>query len=184
MWASQVVQWVKNLPTVQETQETQVQSWGQEGPLEETIVTHSSTLVWIIPWTEEFGRLQSIGSQRVVHDWNNLACTNKHVLYKGKGFSEDEWKAQMIEPRTMEHLSPVPSLCGCDVIKQRAKCVWLDFSAPKSLQTLTAAMKLKHLLLGTKARTNPDNIFKNRDITLPTNVPSQSYASSSIHVQM
>ena len=50
-------------------QETQVQSLGQEDPLEEEMATHSSILVWKIPWTEEPGRLQSMGSQRVGHDW-------------------------------------------------------------------------------------------------------------------
>ena len=57
--ASQVVQWVKNLLAMPETQETQVQSLGWEDPLEEGIETHSSILAWKIPWTEEPGRLQS-----------------------------------------------------------------------------------------------------------------------------
>ena len=48
---------VNNLPAMQETKESQVQSLGQEDPLEEAMVTHSSILVWKIPWTEEFGRL-------------------------------------------------------------------------------------------------------------------------------
>ena len=51
---------VKNLPA---KQEPQVQSLGGEDPLEEEMTTHSSTLAWEIPWTEEPGRLQSIGSQ-------------------------------------------------------------------------------------------------------------------------
>ena len=46
----------------------QVRSLGQEGPVEEGIATYSSTLAWNIPWTEEPGGLQSIGSQRVGHD--------------------------------------------------------------------------------------------------------------------
>ena len=48
--------------------ETQVQSLGLEDPLEKEMATHSSTLAWKIPWTEEPGRLQSMGSQRVRHD--------------------------------------------------------------------------------------------------------------------
>ena len=56
---------VKNLPAMQETQ---VQSVGQEDPLDEEMATHSSILA-LIPWTEEPGRLQSMGSQRVEHDW-------------------------------------------------------------------------------------------------------------------
>ena len=49
--------------------ETRVQSLGQEDPLEKEMAIHFSTLSWKIPWTEEPGRLQSMGSQRVVHDW-------------------------------------------------------------------------------------------------------------------
>ena len=56
---------VKNPPAMQETQ---VQSLGREAPLEEGMATHSSILAWRIPWTEESGGLQSIGSQRVGHD--------------------------------------------------------------------------------------------------------------------
>ena len=56
---------VKRLPAVQETW---VQSLGQEEPLEKEMATHSSTLAWKIPWTEEPGRLQSMGSQSVGHD--------------------------------------------------------------------------------------------------------------------
>ena len=60
MWASQVAQWVKNPPAMEETRETRVLSVGQENPLEEGMATHSSTLAWRIPWTEEPGGLQSL----------------------------------------------------------------------------------------------------------------------------
>ena len=50
------------------TQETQVQSLGQEDALEKEMATHSSILIWKIPWTEEPGGLQSMGSQRVGHN--------------------------------------------------------------------------------------------------------------------
>ena len=66
--ASQVAQWVKNLPAMLETQELQVQSLCWEDPLEEGMATHSSTLAWRIPRTEEPGGLQSVGSQRIGHD--------------------------------------------------------------------------------------------------------------------
>ena len=49
---------------MQETQETWVQSLGREGPLEKEMVTHSSIRAWRIPWTEEPGGLQSMGSQK------------------------------------------------------------------------------------------------------------------------
>ena len=52
--------------------ETWVQSLGWEDPLEKEMATHSSTLAWKIPWVEEHGRLQSMGSQRVGHDWATL----------------------------------------------------------------------------------------------------------------
>ena len=56
---------VKNLPVRQEPQETWVRSLGQEDSLEESVTTHFSSLTWRIPWTEEPGGLQSMGSQRV-----------------------------------------------------------------------------------------------------------------------
>ena len=56
---------VKNLPIVWETQ---VQSLGQEDPLERELATHFSTLPWRISWTEETGGLEAMGSQRVEHD--------------------------------------------------------------------------------------------------------------------
>ena len=62
---SLVAQTVKNLPAMQNIQ---VQSLGQEDPLEKEMATHSNTLAWKIPWTEKPGRLQSVGSQRVGHD--------------------------------------------------------------------------------------------------------------------
>ena len=65
---------VKNLPTMQELQEWQVRSLGQKDPLEEGLATHSSILAWKIPRTEEPGGLQSIGSERVRNDSNDLAC--------------------------------------------------------------------------------------------------------------
>ena len=55
-------------PAVLEMQDTQVRSLSQEDPLEEEMATHSSILAWGIPWTEEPGGLESMGSQRVGHD--------------------------------------------------------------------------------------------------------------------
>ena len=70
--ASLVAQMVKRLPAVRETR---VRSLGWEDPLEKEMATHSSTLAWKIPWTEEPG-LQSMGSQRVGHDW----ATSLHFM--------------------------------------------------------------------------------------------------------
>ena len=72
-WVSLVAQTVKNLPLMQETQ---VWSQGRKDPLEKGTVIHSSILAWRIPWTEEPGGLQSMGSQRLRHDW----VTNTHLL--------------------------------------------------------------------------------------------------------
>ena len=60
-----MAQMVKNLPVVQETQ---VRSLGQEDPLEKEMAIHLSTIAWKIPGTEEPGRLQSMGLQKVGHD--------------------------------------------------------------------------------------------------------------------
>ena len=62
---SLVAQTVKRLSKMRETR---VQSLGWEDPLEKEMAIHSSTIAWKIPWTEEPGRLQSLGSQRVGHD--------------------------------------------------------------------------------------------------------------------
>ena len=63
--ASLVAQMVKNLPVIRETW---VQSLGWKDPLEEGLATHSSILARRIPWTEEPGGIQSMGSERVRHD--------------------------------------------------------------------------------------------------------------------
>ena len=65
LWASLVAQRLKHLPGMLETW---VRSLGREDPLEKEMATHSSTLAWKIPWTEEPCRLQSMGSQRVRQD--------------------------------------------------------------------------------------------------------------------
>ena len=74
---------------MQETLEMPVWSLGQEDPLEEGMATHSSILVWKIPWTEEPGGLQSMGLQRLRHDWSDLACQHAPRL---KGF----WLEQLV----------------------------------------------------------------------------------------
>ena len=65
LWASLKAQRLKHLPAMWETW---VRSLGREDPLEKEMATHSSTLAWRVPWTEESGGLQSTGSQRVGHD--------------------------------------------------------------------------------------------------------------------
>ena len=73
-------QMVKNLPAVQVTQ---VQSLGWEDALEKEMATHCSILAWRIPWTEEPCGLQSMGSQRVGHDWatnTSICCPAQHIM--------------------------------------------------------------------------------------------------------
>ena len=81
-WDFLGVQMVKHLSTMRETQ---VRSLGQEQLLEKELATYSSTLAWKIPWMEEPGRLQSMGSKRVRHDWAtslylfNITVTFLHI---------------------------------------------------------------------------------------------------------
>ena len=72
-----MAQTVKRLFTVWETR---VRALGREDPLEKEMATHSSTIAWKIPWTEEPGRLQSMGSQRVGHDWATSLCFKRAFL--------------------------------------------------------------------------------------------------------
>ena len=88
--ASLVAQVVKNQPAMRETW---VQSLDQEDPLKKGMAIHSSILAWSIPWTETPGGLQSIGEQRVGHDWG----TNTFTLSKGSVLSltQNQGKAKM-----------------------------------------------------------------------------------------
>ena len=72
--------WVKNLPAMQEMQETRVWSPGREDSLEKEMATHPSIIAWEISWTEEPGGLQSMGSQRVGHYWSDLACLRSFIM--------------------------------------------------------------------------------------------------------
>ena len=77
---------------MQEMKETQVQSLGWEDPLEEGRTTHSSVLAWRIPWTEEPGGLQSMGSQRVRHDLvtNNNKRESKQNLTSNSNYTRNQ----------------------------------------------------------------------------------------------
>ena len=67
-------------------QETWVQSLGQEDPLEKEMATHSSILAWKIPWIEDPGRIQSMGSQRVGHDWATSLHFTKVPRVSGEAY--------------------------------------------------------------------------------------------------
>ena len=78
--ASLGAQMVKRLPAMRNTQ---VRSLGREDPLEKEMAIHSSTLGWRILWTEERGRLQSMGLQRVGHDWaTSLSLSPSYRAFK------------------------------------------------------------------------------------------------------
>ena len=74
-----MAQLVKSLSAVRETQ---VRSLGEEDPLEKEMATHSSILAWRIPWTEEPGGLQSMGSQRVGQDCVTKHSTSTYYLFE------------------------------------------------------------------------------------------------------
>ena len=78
IWASLVAQLVKNPPAMRETW---VQFLGWEDLLEKGATIHSTILAWRIPWTEGLGRLQSMGSQRVRHDWEPFTFRGIYSLF-------------------------------------------------------------------------------------------------------
>ena len=87
-----MAQRLKRLP---EMQEAWVQSLGREDPLEKEMAIHSSTLAWRIPWREERGRLQSMGSQRVGQDW----ATSLSKLAEGKKYKKIKAEINEIETK-------------------------------------------------------------------------------------
>ena len=74
-------------------QETRVQSLGREDPLEKEMATHSSTHAWKIPWMEKPGGLQSMGSQRVGHDWVTSLSFTFTMFLNGSVGKESAWEA-------------------------------------------------------------------------------------------
>ena len=102
--ASLVAQMVKNLPAMQETQ---VRSLGWEDPLEKGMATHFNILAWRILWTEESGGLQSLGSQRVRHDWE----TNAFKIYKYSNIvCHTKFSPKVFKP---VHYKFPPVVCMC-----------------------------------------------------------------------
>ena len=102
-------------------QETRVWFLGQEDSLEKEIATHSSTLVWEIPWTEEPGGLQSMGSQRIKHSW----ATNTVFPLIISWFPLKEWRRKVplgtdhSDTRLLQHRFPFRGLsCDSDTSQQ------------------------------------------------------------------
>ena len=121
--ASLVAQMVKNLPTMREAW---VGGLGQEDPLEKGMDTHSSMLAWRIPRAEKPGELQSMGSQRVGHDW--VTHTHKHThtptLWEGPCALEEG--GGVISPMDLE-VEEVENLNG---FPQRAFCMHMAWGGP------------------------------------------------------
>ena len=74
-----------------------VQSLGHKDPLQEGMATHSSILAWRIPWTEEPDGLQSMGSQRIRHDWSNLARVHARCLLMTQNSCVEGWILPKLE---------------------------------------------------------------------------------------
>ena len=95
---------VKNLPAMQETP---VRSLSQEDCLEKEMATHSSILAWSIPWTKEPGELQSLGSQRVRHNYGVLPPHFEYV-------AESEWLSRLLQ---------VSQVMGAEIPQDREQLV-------------------------------------------------------------
>ena len=85
-----------------------VQSLGQEDPLKEGMATLSNILAWKIPWTKEPGRLQSMGLQRVRHDWSDLACTDLKIF---SCYFKGIFNIQIFSPLFDLFLAPYLMMC-------------------------------------------------------------------------
>ena len=107
-WASPSGSVVKNLPAMQETQETQVQSLGQENSLEEGMATHSSILVGKISWIEEPGGLWSMGLQSRTRP--KCLSTHTHHLLLELIFLEPGYRLNICVPPQIHGLKPQPSV--------------------------------------------------------------------------
>ena len=124
-----MAQTVKRLPTMWETL---VQSLGRENPLEKAMETHSSTAAWEIPWMEESGRLQTMGSQRVRHDWAtslSLSFSTAHWLCDLRKFT-DHWNLVSHTGVTVRGSAPNDSpeewLRGLLIMSPRECLIWFN----------------------------------------------------------
>ena len=86
-----------------------VRSLGWEDPLEKGMATHSSILAWRIPWTEEPGGLQSMGSHRVGHNWSNLPHMHTHVIRLIISFATEDGESLDSQQKTRPGAN-----CGTD----------------------------------------------------------------------
>ena len=112
---------VKRLPAIRETL---VWFLGRKDPLEKEMATHSSTLAWKIPWTEELGRLQSMGSQRVGHNWatslhfTSFIFTHTHIIWN----PEPGYRTSLSQ-RTNKH-TIISDSAGCRLLGMGKASLW------------------------------------------------------------
>ena len=122
-----MAQRLKRLPGMRETL---VRSLGREDPLEKETATHSSTLAWRIPWRKEPGRLPSMGSQRVYHNWATslhypYRCVQKYTVY--------QWCTTIIQ-QLMHAAAPAKSLQSCPTLCDPVDSSPRDSVVPEILQ--------------------------------------------------
>ena len=115
-----MAQQVKNLPVMQETR---VQYLGWEHPLEKGMATHSSILAWKIPWTEESGELQSLGLQRVRHDWANKRIPSLQWDWLSL---EHLWAIDLERPWEEEASYAIGENTKCKELHENSKYVFLN----------------------------------------------------------
>ena len=136
LWASPVALVAKNLP---EMQDIWIRSLGWEDPLEEGIATHFSILAWRIPWAEEPGRLQSIGSQRARHNRSNL--TYMHGLQPALGLIDSlgmkECRLKQKPKRMFYHLLPFITVGESTIFWSFLTSSWNSWSQKQTVVNLT-----------------------------------------------
>ena len=135
MGASLVSQWVENLP---EVQKTWVRSLGQ-GPLEKGMATHSSILAWRIPWTEELGELQSMGSQSQA--W--LSHWNTHTAEWGTCFSKAALCSSIY--KVLMQLVMISEMVETAKVFIFLKLIWLEAAVPLNYVLVGSAHLLSSL---------------------------------------
>ena len=144
----------------------QMKIWSWLYCLEKAMTTHSSTLAWKLPWTKKPGRLQSMGSLGIRHDWATSLSLFTFMHWRRK------WRSTPVFlPRESQGWG---SLVGCRLWGCRVGHDWSDLVAAAAAK-ITAdghcSHEIKrHLLLGRKAMINLNSILKSRDITLLTKV--------------
>ena len=133
-WYSLMAQMVKNLPAMQGTQ---VQSLGQEDVLEKGMATHSSILAWRIPWTEEPGGPQSMGSQRVGHDQATNTCIF-HFHFISNGGSASSKEEKLLKSQNPINLALLPHWTGLHVTNHSSGTthILLDQRTPQNFRAM------------------------------------------------